>query len=164
MQEGIQSAGGFVALTNLDEENILLSLFARSMTNGKLITKVNRIDFESVINHLDLDSIIYPKNITSNTIARYVRAMKGTLDCDVETLTQIIKGKVEAAEFYIKKDSEITNKPLKDLRLKDNVLLAAILRDKKVLTPRGNDTIRIGDAVVVVTTQLQLTDIAEILR
>ena len=164
LQEGIKSAGAFVALTNLDEENVLLSLFAKSMTDGKLVTKVNRIDFESVINHLDLDSIIYPKNVTSSSIVRYVRAMKGTLNNDVETLTQIIKGKVEAAEFIIKNSSVLTSKPLKDLKFKDDVLLAAILRDKKVILPRGNDIIQCGDSVVVVTTHLQLTDVTEILR
>ncbi len=165
LQEGISTTGAFVALTNLDEENILLSLFARSMTNGKLVTKVNRIDFETVIKHLDLDSIIYPKNITSDSIVRYVRAMSNTIGCNVETLTQMIKGKVEAAEFVLREDEpEIIGIPLMNLKFKENVLVAAILRDKKVILPRGNDTIERGDAVVIVTTQLALNDITDILR
>lgn len=163
LEEGIEHTGAFVALTDLDEENILLSLFAKSMTNGKLVTKVNRIDFDSVIAHLDLDSIIYPKNITSESIIRYVRAMRNTIGSNVETLYQVIKGKVEAAEFIIKDCTEIIGKPLADLQFKDNVLIAAILRDKKVIIPRGHDVIEKGDAVVIVSTHLGLHDITDIL-
>ncbi len=163
MQENIETTGAFVALTNLDEENILLSLFAKSMTEGKLVTKVNRIDFDSVIRHLDLDSIIYPKNITSESIVRYVRAMRNTIGSNVETLYQVIKGKVEAAEFIIKDCNEIIGKPLSQLNFKDNVLIAAIMRGRKVIIPRGNDVIEKGDAVVIVSTHLGLNDITDIL-
>ncbi len=164
LQEGIESVGGFVALTNLDEENILLSLYAKSMSNGKLVTKVNRIDFDQVIRQLDLDSIIYPKHITAETIIRYVRAMRNTIGSNVETLYQVIKGKVEAAEFVITAGNEMIGIPLSDLKFKENVLIAAILRDKKVIIPRGQDMIAQGDAVVIVSTHLGLHDIQEILR
>ena len=164
LEAGLQNSGAFVALTNLDEENILLSLFAKSVAKVKLITKINRIDFGDVINHLDLDTIIYPKNITSETIIRYVRAMKNTMGSNVETLYNIIKGKVEAAEFIIKEDSPIVNIPLMEMKFKEGVLVAAILRDRKVIIPHGQDSIQVGDAVVIVSNHLALHDITDILK
>lgn len=164
LESGLEYTGAFVALTNLDEENILLSLFAKSACDCKLVTKINRIDFGSVINHLDLDTIIYPKNITSDYIVRYVRAMKSSIGSNMETLYNIIKGKVEAAEFIIKEASPAVGVPLMKLGLKRGVLVAAILRDKKVLIPRGHDSLQIGDAVIIVSSQLALHDITDILK
>lgn len=164
LEAGLENSGAFVALTNLDEENILLSLFAKSVANVKLITKINRIDFGDVINHLDLDTIIYPKNITSETIIRYVRAMKNTMGSNVETLYNIIKGKVEAAEFIIKEDSPIVNIPLMEMKFKEGVLVAAILRERKVIIPHGQDSIQVGDNVVIVSNHLALHDITDILK
>ncbi|MBP1549581.1 MAG: Trk system potassium transporter TrkA [Oscillospiraceae bacterium] len=163
IEEGIENAGAFVALTNMDEENILLSLFAKSINKGKLVTKINRIDFDDVVKHLDLDTIIYPKNITSDMILRYVRAMKKTIGSNVETLYSVIKGKIEAAEFFIKENSGITDKPLAELKLKKDMLIAAIFRDKTVIIPRGNDTIQKGDSVVIVSRVAALHDIDDIL-
>lgn len=164
LEEGLANAGGFVALTNLDEENILLSLFAKNTGSGKLVTKINRIDFDDVIKRLDLDSIIYPKNITSDMIVRYVRAMKNTIGSNVETLYNIIKGKVEAAEFIVKENSPIAGIPLAELKFKDNVLIAAVLRDRKVIIPRGHDIIQPGDAVVIVSNLMALHDITDVLK
>lgn len=164
LEEGLANAGAFAALTNLDEENILLSLFAQSTGKGKLVTKINRIDFDDVIKHLDLDSIIYPKNITSDMIVRYVRAMKNTIGSNVETLYNIIKGKVEAAEFIVRENSPVAGTPLAELKFKENVLIAAILRERKVIIPRGHDIIQPGDAVVIVSNLLALHDISDVLK
>lgn len=164
MEEGLEHAGGFLAMTNLDEENIFLSLFAKRVSRAKLVTKINRIDFDDVIKHLDLDSIIYPKNITSETIVRYVRAMKNTIGSNVETLYNIVKGKIEAAEFNIKEGSPIVGKPLAELNFNGDVLIAAILREKQVIIPRGYDTIQPGDSVVIVSNHLEMHDISDILK
>lgn len=164
MQENIDKTDAFVSLTNIDEENILLSLFAKSVSGGKVVTKINRIDFDSVIDHLDLDTIIYPKNLTSDFIVRYVRAMNKTIGTNLETLYQIIKGKVEAAEFIVKTDSALTAAPLMQLKLRDGVLVAAIVRNGKVLIPRGSDTIQQGDSVVIVTNHLGLHDMNDLLQ
>ncbi len=164
LEEGIDKAGAFVALTNLDEENILISLFAKNIGSGKLVTKINRFDFDDVIKHLDLDSIIYPKNITTDLIVRYIRAMKNTIGSNVETLYNVIKGKVEASEFIVKDGSPVTNAPLSALKFKDDVLVAAILRQKKVIIPRGNDVIAAGDRVVIVSGIMALHDISDILK
>ena len=164
MEEDIDSAGAFVALTNLDEENILISLFAKNIGCKKVITKINRFDYDDVIKHLDLDSIIYPKNITSALIVRYTRAMKNTIGSNIETLYNVIKGKVEATEFIVKENSPITAGPLMTLKFKEGVLVAAILRDDKVLIPRGSDAIAAGDRVVIVSSLMDINDISDVVR
>ncbi|MCC8042273.1 MAG: Trk system potassium transporter TrkA [Oscillospiraceae bacterium] len=163
LEEGLENTDSFVALTNLDEENILLTLFAKSKSDCKLITKINRIDFDDVIHKLDLDAIIYPKHITAEYIVRYVRAMKNTIGSNVETLYSVIKGSVEASEFIVKEKSEITDTPLFELKLKKNLLIAGIIRGGKVIIPRGHDTIQVGDSVVIVTMQKGLHDVCDIL-
>ena len=164
LEEGIERAGAFVTLTGIDEENILLSLYAKSASNAKLITKINRMDYDDIITRLDLDSTVFPKSITSDIIVRYARAMKNTVGSNMETLYNVIKGKVEASEFIVRENSEITNTPLAQLKFKDNVLIAAILRGKKVIIPRGYDVILPGDAVVIVSEAMGLHDICDVLR
>ncbi len=164
LEEGIADTGAFVATTNLDEENILLSLFAKSVGCKKTITKINRIDFDEVVTKLELDSIIYPKNITADMIVRYVRAMKNSIGSNVETLYNLIKGKVETAEFIIKESSLVTGVPLCKLDLKRDVLIAAILREDNVIIPRGSDVIMPGDSVVIVSKFLGMQDITDILQ
>ena len=163
-EEGIDKVGAFVALSNLDEENILLSLFAKELSEGKLITKINRTDYDSVINKLDFDTVICPINITSDIILRYVRATKNALGSNVETLYNVIPNKVEAAEFIVKENSPIAGIPLMQLKLKKNVLIASISRGNQVIIPRGHDVIQAGDAVVIVSKELGMQDVTDVLK
>lgn len=163
-EEGIGNAASFVALTGFDEENILLSLFAKKSGSRKIITKVNRIDFDGITSNLDLDSVIYPKNITADIIVSYVRAMNNAGSSNIETLYNLNKGKVEAAEFSIREGSPIVGKPLMELSFKPGVLIAAIQRGRVQITPRGHDIIEPGDSVVIVTKDLELNDITDILK
>lgn len=163
-EEGVSKAGAFVALSGADEENILLSLFAKEEGAEKLITKINRTDYDSVINRLELDATVCPINITSDIILRHVRATKNARGNSVETLYNIIQDQVEACEFIIKENSPILGKPLKQLKFKENVLVAAIYRDDTVIIPHGNDVIQAGDSVVIVSKQIGLQDVKEILR
>ena len=163
MEEGIASTSAFVALTGLDEENIFLSLFAKSMGHPKVVTKINRIAFNDVIKHLDLDSTIYPKNITADIIAHYVRAMKNSMGSSMETLYNIIQGQVEATEYTVKAGSPVTGTPLMKLNKKKDILVAAIIRKDKVIIPRGADMILPGDRVVVVSRAKMMDDIADML-
>ena len=163
-EEGIQKADAFVSLLNLDEENILLSLFAQEFHGGKLITKINHADYDSVISRLELETVICPVNITSDSILRLVRATRNAKGSNVETLYNMIPGQVEAAEFIIKDKSPIANKPLSELKFKKGVLIASISRGGEVITPRGQDVIQAGDAVVIVSQHLGLEDVTDILR
>lgn len=164
MEEGIEKADAFVTLSEVDEENILLSLFAKDVCKGKLVTRINRTDYDGVISRLDLDTIICPKNITADMILRYVRAKNNAQGSNVETMYNIIQDKIEASEFIVKENSPIAGVPLRDLNLKENVLVASILRGNTVMVPHGNDVIEAGDRVVIVTSLLGLTDITEVLR
>ena len=164
MEEGLENSGSFVTLINIDEENIMLSLFAKSKTDGKIITKINKIAYDEVINGLDLDAIIYPKNITATYIVRFVRATNNSLGNNIETMHFILDGKAEALEFKIEKDSPVADITLEELSLKENVLIACISRGTKVFMPRGKDMIKAGDNVVVVTTSSGFEDIRDILR
>ena len=163
LEAGIRSAGAFVSLSDQDEENILTSLYVKSVSEGKIITKIIRTDFDEILKPLDLNTVITPKSITSDMILRYVRSVEGSMGNNVETLYNIIRGKVEAAEFIINGSSEITDTPLAELKFKENVLIASIIRNNKVIIPRGQDTIRSGDNVIVVSKHLALRDITDIL-
>ncbi len=162
-EEGIKNTDAFIALTDNDEENIFLSLFAKSASKGKIISKINKPEYDNIIRHLDFDTTIYPKNITADTIVRYVRALKNTRGSNVEIMYNIIKGEVEATEFIVKDGSPITDIPISELKFKKNVLVAAILRGRKVIIPHGQDVIKGGDDVVIVSKILGLKDISEVL-
>lgn len=163
LEAGIRSAGAFVSLSDQDEENILTSLYVKNVSEGKIITKIIRTDFDEILKPLDLNTVITPKSITSDMILRYVRSVEGSMGNNVETLYNIIRGKVEAAEFIIRGSSEITDTPLSELKFKENVLIASIIRNNKVIIPRGHDTINSGDNVIVVSKHLALRDITDIL-
>ncbi len=163
-EEGIALTDAFVALTGLDEENILLSLFAKKSGSRKIITKINRIDFDDIVTHLDLDTMVYPKNITADTIVSYVRAMNNRRGSNIETVYNLIKGRVEAVEFTIGTGSPVVGKPLMELALKPGVLIATIQRGRTLIAPRGQDVIEPGDSVVVITKDMALTNIKDILK
>ena len=165
MEEGVNWMDSFVTLTDVDEENILLSLFAKEHAPKiKSITKVNNTTFDEVINKLDLDSIIYPKYVTAEYIVRYVRAMKNTIGSNVETLYRLVNNRVEALEFVIRQSSPILDIPLEKLSLKKNLLIASIYRDGVLIMPNGQDVMSIGDKVIVVTTNQGLDDISDIVK
>lgn len=163
LEEGIADADAFVSLTNMDEENLVLSLFANKVSNAKIITKVDKVSFEEVVDELPIGTIACPKNITAKSILQYVRALQNSFGSNVETLYRMLDDKVEALEFAIKQDSKVTNTPLMELNLKKNLLVCAIVRNGKVITPSGKDVILNGDTVIIVTTNKGLTDIIDIL-
>ncbi len=163
-EEGIGKTDCFVSLTNLDEENILLSLFAKKSGSRKTVTKINRIDFDDITRHLELDTIVYPKNIIADMIVRYVRALNNTKGSNIETVYNLFNGRIEAAEFTVRDGSPIVGKPLMELSLKPGVLIATIQRGRTQITPRGQDVILAGDTVVIVTKGLLLKDISDILK
>ncbi len=164
MEEGIESAQSFIAMTSIDEENIMLSLYAKMVSQAKLVTKVHRISYNELIGPLDLGSVIYPKYITAENIIRYVRALSNSMGSNVETLYKLIEDKAEALEFYIRGDSPVVGVPLQDLNLKSNILIAAINHNGTVITPGGQSRIYRGDTVVVITTRTGLHDIRDILQ
>ena len=165
LEEGIRQTEAFASLTGFDEENIMLSLYASSQSKAKLITKVNKIAFENVINSLNLGSLIQPKMLTAEIILQYVRAMQNSMgSSNIETLYKIAADKAEALEFRVKEGSPVLGIPLEKLKLIDNLLVACINRGGTIITPRGKDTVEAGDTVIVVTTHTGLNDLTDILR
>ncbi|MCH5268600.1 MAG: Trk system potassium transporter TrkA [Lachnospiraceae bacterium] len=162
-EEGIDYIQSFVPLTGIDEENVLLTLHARTVSDAKLVTKINRINFKTVINELDLGSVLYPKYITSEAIIAYVRARMASLNSNVETLYHLFDSRAEAVEFLVREESPVTGKPLMELKLKTDLLVSCIFRNGKIIIPSGNDCIMVGDTVLIVTAHTGLGDLQDIL-
>lgn len=162
-EEGLDYIESFVPLTGIDEENILLTLHARQVSNAKVITKINRINFKNVISGLDLGSVVYPKYITSEAIIAYVRAKKDSMNSNIETLYHMFDHRVEAIEFRVDETSDVTDIPFKDLKLKKDLLVSFINRNGNIIIPSGMDSIQLGDTVMIVTTHTGFHDIQDIL-
>jgi len=165
MEEGLATTNAFVALTNMDEENVFLSLFANKVNpNCKKITKVNRLVLDEIIDDLPVGSIISPKHITAEHILQYARSQSNSYGSNVEALYRLMDNRVEALEFRVGENSAVTNTPLSALQLKDNLLVCCIVRGTQIITPSGRDTIQQNDTVIVVTTHKGLQDISDILK
>ena len=165
-EEGLSRADAFVALTQKDEDNILLSLFAKNAGNKKVITRIERVDYDGIIDNFDIDSIVSPRDMTSDIVTRYVRGMVGKRGDEMHALYNLIPGVVEVCEFKITGESSIVGKPLYELngKLKAGVLIAAIRRGGSIILPRGGDSILVGDSVIVVAKELPLKKFRDILK
>ena len=164
-EEGIEYVESFVPLTGIDEENILLTLHAKHVSQAKVITKINRTNYKGVLNGLDMDSVIYPRYIASEAIVAYVRAKKASMNSsNIETLYHMFDFRVEAIEFRVKSESKVTNIPLADLSLKKGLLISFINRKGNIIIPSGQDSIQVGDTVMVVTTHTGFKVLQDILN
>jgi len=150
-EDGLSSADAFVALTGDDEDNIITSLYAKNRGVNKVIVKVNREYLSEIIENVGLSSVVSPKEIVSQQLARYVRAMSNSLGGSMETLYRLADGKVEALEFKVSADSACVNIPLKDLKLRPNILICALIRGSRSIIPDGSSRILPGDHAVIVT-------------
>lgn len=164
LEEGLVQAGAFVANTNFDEENIMLTLFAKSLSKAKLITKIHRVAYDDIVNNLDLGSIIYPKYIMAAHIIKYVRAMKNSIDSNIESLYRLNDNRVEVLEFMIKENSPVVGIPLAELKLKSNVIIGCITHKGQLTVARGQSVIAVGDTVILITTQTGMHDIRDALK
>ena len=163
LEEGLATMDAFVSLTGMDEENILIAYFAASKDVQKVIAKVNRPEYTGMAERLGLDSIISPKKIISDVLARYARALQNTVGSNVETLYRLMDGNVEALEFKVSADFKGLKVPLKDIQLKPNILIAGITRGRKAIIPSGEDSIQADDRVVVIAAEHKLFDLDDIL-
>ncbi|WP_352400577.1 Trk system potassium transporter TrkA [Anaerotignum sp.] len=162
-EEGMEKTDAFITLTGMDEENIIVALYAKEKKVSKVIAKVNKISFHEILDNLNIDSFISPKTIAAQNIVRYVRAMKNSMRSNnVETLHTLINNQVEAVEFKVREESSVVGIPLKNFKRRDGLIVAAVIRGTQIIIPSGNDTIEKGDNVIVVTTKRHLTDLNEI--
>ena len=164
IEEGIEKTDALIALTGMDEENIIMSLFASKQSVSKVIVKINEDRRAMMIDELGLDSIVSAKTATADAILGYVRARRNSqCSANVETMYQLLDGRVEALEFIIKSENAYTGVPLKDLNLKVNNIIACIARGRKIIIPNGDDSIQVGDSVVIITMTKQIRDLDDIL-
>lgn len=164
LEEGIDDVDSFVALTGNDEENIIVSMFASKYNIEKVITKVNNLDLANLLNESLIDTVVSPRYLTASQIIQYVRALQNSMGSNVQTLHRIISDQVEALEFTVKVKHDFLSIKLKDLALKDNLLISCIIRDNKTIIPAGDDTIEFNDNVIVVTTIPYLRDLKDIVK
>lgn len=161
-EEGIEQADAFVALTGIDEENIILALYAAKRTKGRVIAKVDRLTFLDVLGDLGVGTLVSPKTITANNIVQYVRALSNSLGSNVETLLRLMDGRIECVEFRIRDGAAYLGKELRTLPLKKNLLIGCIVRQGVPIIPGGTDTIEVGDSVLVITTRPFFNDFNDI--
>lgn len=164
-EEGLERIDAFISLSNHDEENVMMSIYARKINpKAKIVTKVHRNAYDDIINDLNIGSIINPKLLAAEDIVKYVRAMSNTIDSNMESLYQINSGKAEAIEFTVKEASKLVDVPLMDLKLKKNVIVACIIHKGQIETPKGSSVMTMGDRVIIVTTETGFDDITDILE
>lgn len=164
-QEGIANADAFVALSSQDEENAIVSLYAKSQKTKKIITLISAMQYMELYKGMGLDCIVSPKYSTSNEILRYVRSLEATRDIEIESLHRLMEDNFEALECVIKEPVEgITGIPLKQLKLRRDVLIATIIHKDKIVIPSGNDKMECGDTVILFTTGVEITEIKDILK
>ena len=162
LEEGIEVMDAFVALTDIDEENIIVSLFANKMQVKKTITKVKNDELFDMLDGLGIKNNVSPKHVVAERIVGYARAIENSRGSNVLTLYQLVNNRVEALEFSAKESSHIYNRPLKELKIKKNCLIACIVRNNEVIIPDGDTDIQLGDNVVVVTTHKNFDDLTDV--
>lgn len=164
-EEGIENTDAVLALTGLDEENIVISLSAKSLYHKKTIAKVTRMNYAGLSDVLKVDSIVAPKKIVASQIIRYVRSkMNKDNDSSVKTLYKIVDGEVEAIEFKVTEQFKYLHKTLNEMKIKEHVLVAAIIRENEVIVPKGNTTMELNDYVIIVSRGEIMKSLNDILR
>jgi len=161
-EEGYEDMDAFIALTGIDEENMILALNALNVNVNKVIAKVDHLHNNAIVGNLGIDSIICPKDITANHIVSYVRAMQNSVGSNIAAMSKITGGKAEALEFVVKDSMKFIGIPLAQLKFKSDLLVATIVREGRLIYPNGSDVILANDHIVVVTTKHGLKDVHDI--
>lgn len=162
IEEGIEATDAFVALTKIDEENMIASMFANKMRVKKAIAQIKSDNLYGMLAELGLDNNVSPKTIVANRIISYIRALANKRGSNILNLYRLVNNQVEAIEFSAKTNENFYDKPLRSLRTKENCLIACILRNNEVIIPDGNSCIKLGDNVVVVTTHKNFDDLTDV--
>ncbi len=161
-EQHIENQDALVALTGIDEENIIVSMYAESKGVNKVITKVNRHSY-SILNDIGLDTVVSPQIVAGNLVTRYVRALDNSAgNSQIKTLHKLCEGKVEAAEFIVPEDAGYENIPFKDLKILPNILIGCINRNGKIIFPDGNEVMKANDSIIVVTAGRIVEDLHDI--
>jgi trk system potassium uptake protein TrkA len=162
-REGIGETDAVVTLTDIDEENLLVSMFANHVGVPKVVTKINRMEYVEVLRNAGIESIVSPKLLCAGDIARYVRAMRSAAGGSAISVHPLVDDRVEALEFVVTKSTLHRGEKLQKIELKPGLLISCIIRGISVIIPRGSDTIELGDTLIVVTnSERAIADLNEI--
>ena len=166
LEEGVAKTDAFIALSSEDEENAIVSLYAKTLNSNKIITLISAMQYVDLFKNVGLDSIVSPKYSTTNEILKYVRSLELTKDIQLESLHQLMDDRFEALEIVLTEPVEgVTGVPLKQLKLKNDILIATIVHKDKIVIPSGNDTIECGDTVILITKgNHQIDNVKDILK
>ncbi len=162
IEEGIEAMDAFAALTDIDEENMIVSMYARKKAVRKAITCIKHDDLYEMLGELGIENTVSPRHIVANRITSYVRALANTRGSNVLTLYQLVNNRVEALEFAARKQEPFLDKPLRELRIKPGCLIGCIIRHNEVIIPGGDTQIKLGDNVVVVTVHKSFADLMDV--
>ncbi len=161
-EQRLENQDAFVALTGIDEENIIVSMYAESKGIPKVITKVNRHSY-SILNDIGLETVVSPQIVAGNLVTRYVRALQNSAgNSQIQTLYKLLDGRVEAVEFVVPEGAGYENIPFKELKLLPNLLIGCIIRNGKIIYPNGDNVMKAGDSIIVVTAGRILEDLHDI--
>lgn len=165
LEEGIDRADALCTLSGSDSENIMISLFASKYSRGKIITRINKIAMNSIVEDIPLGAIVSPKELMAEYILHYARAMDNEgRSSSMESVYRMANDQVEALAFQVKTSSDVTGKKLMELSIRSGILVCAIIRDGRVTIPTGQDYILPGDQVIIVTTRRGICDLTDILK
>lgn len=163
-EQGLSQFDAFVSLTGIDEENLLISLYAAKQNVPKVMTKLSRVSLLKVIESRALKSIVTPKQLVASEIIRFVRSRANAQGSNVEALYRVANAQVEVLLFKLDEKCELLSQPLEHMQIKRNVIVACIIRDGQIIFPTGKDVMKSNDRVIVMTTNKAFTDICDILR
>lgn len=164
IEEGIEAMDAFVALTDIDEENMVVSMFANKMKVRKTITQIKSDELYGMLAELGIKNNVSPKDIVADRVISYIRALENSRGSNVLTLYRLVGGRVEALEFLAKRQEKFFDKPLRELKIKQNCLIGCIIRGTNVIIPDGNTCIQLGDNVIVVTTHKNFDDLNDVVE
>ena len=162
-EENFKGTDACITLTGMDEENVMISLYAKHNKVDKIITKIDRSSILKLVSTLGLGTVVSARNVIANHIVRFVRSYSAATDEAADTLYKI-GGKAEALEFTVLETFKGVNIPLKELTIKKNVLIGGIVRNNEFILPTGDSTLNVGDRVIVVSEEKQFTKLSQILR
>jgi trk system potassium uptake protein TrkA len=164
LEEGIDKADAFLALSDVDEENAIVSMYAKGLGVPRVITLIRSLPYIDFFADVGLDSIVSPKSSTVDYILKFVRGLAGAADSEIESLHTMMDGKIEAVEFKVKENIDgLCGVPLSKIRRIKNSLIAVIMRQNKIIIPSGDDKIMVSDRVIILTTGTKLNNIKDIL-
>ena len=163
-EEGIENTDAFIATTNMDEENVVLSIFANSFNVPKIITKINHLNFGEVLESIGIENVVTPHVIASNHILRYIRAKENSIGGNMESLIKLMDDELEIMDFKINSDFKYIGKNLKNIKFKKNIIVVCIKRKGEIIFPTGDDVIETNDNIIIATTNPSTKGLSDILR